>query len=205
MADDGAGRVPGLEDGIDYFRDAARALVRPGFVELDEALEQLLEQADDDPDIPLSPAEAEAIVREVWAERVAELSDGRAGDDVRVDAAFQALRDAGYVAEMNLGYTMSDAWDEVGEQVAASPAKGLAFFHGQDAERLASSPAELYIGFDCVSGEDADMVAVGRAVVDALQAEGLRVEWDGTAATRIKVSDVDWRRPLPGSEPTAAS
>lgn len=77
---------------------------------------------------------------------MAELDGDQSGDDVRLEAAFQALRRAGYVAEMNLGYTMSDAWDELSEQVAASPAKGLAFFNGQDAERLAFSPAALYIG-----------------------------------------------------------
>jgi len=194
MSNDGTGPAAG---GIEYFRSSAQALIRPGFVTLEEALERLLEQADDDPGVPLSAAEAEAIVREVWSGRVAELRDARPGDDVRVQAAFQALRRAGYVAEMNLGYSMADAWEEVGDQVEASPAKGLAFFHGQDAERLALSPAELYIGFDCVSGKREDMVSVARAIVTALEAEGLRVAWDGKAGTRIKVLGVDWRKPLP--------
>lgn len=192
-------------EGLDHFRNSVRALVRPGFVSLDEALERLLEQADDDPGVALSAHEAEVLVREVWTERVAELADGRPGDDVRVAAAFQALRQDGFVAEMNLGHEMSDAWAEVGDQVRASTAQGLAFFHGQDAERLAASPAELYIGFDCVSGQDRDMVAVGRRIEDALTAQGLTVEWDGTAATRLKVLQVDWRKPLPDTEPVAPS
>lgn len=190
-------------DGVEHFRTSVRALIRPGLVSLDEALESLLEQADDDPDIPLGEVEAEAIVREVWAERVAELADGRRGDDVRVEAAFRALRGAGYVAEMNVGYTMSDAWAELGEQVEGSSAQGLAFFHGQDAERLALSPAELYIGFDCVSGKDADMIAVARAIVYALTAQSLTVEWDGRPGTRIKVVNVDWRKPLPALDAVA--
>lgn len=35
------------------------------------------------------------------------------------------------------------------------------------------------------------MVDVADAIVNVLQAEGLRVEWDGTAAIRIQVIGVD--------------
>jgi hypothetical protein len=86
-------------------------------------------------------------------------------------------------------------------------AHGYAFFHEQDAAGLAYPDAELYIGFDAVPppGErfpseqafDDAATAVGRQVVEALEAEGLEVVGDGTARTRPAVQDLDWRRPLP--------
>jgi hypothetical protein len=69
--------------------------------------------------------------------------------------------------------------------------------------------AELYFGFDAVAppGErfasqqayDDAAIAVGQQVVDALRAEGLEVEWDGTPTNRPAVLHLDWRRPLPQS------
>lgn len=195
---DAAAAQPADEDeGTAYFRQVVRALVRPGFLTLEQALESLLEQADDDPDIPLDATVAEAIVRSEWAVRIDELAGRGPGDEVRVEAAFLALRRAKYVAEMDVGYTTQDAWPELGDEVRRTGAKGLVFFHGQDSARLADSPADLFIGFDCESGIDAEMVQVGQAVADAMTDQGLDVEWNGSARTRVRVKDVDWRRPLP--------
>lgn len=38
--------------------------------------------------------------------------------------------------------------------------------------------------------------AIGRRVVDAIQSQGLTVEWNGTAGTRISVR-LDWQKRLP--------
>ncbi|BDH58033.1 hypothetical protein [Tsukamurella sp. PLM1] len=35
------------------------------------------------------------------------------------------------------------------------------------------------------------------AITSALDAQGLRYEWDGDTGTRIRVVGMDWRRPLP--------
>lgn len=40
-------------------------------------------------------------------------------------------------------------------------------------------------------------VTVGTAVAEALRAEGLDVEWNGSNASRIQVTITDWRKPLP--------
>jgi len=185
------------DEGTAYFRESVRSLVRPGFVTLGQALESLLEQAEDDPAIALDEAQADLIVRAEWALREKELAGVGPGDEVRIEAAFESLREANYVAEMNVGYTKQDAWPELGDRVKRTRAKGLVFFHGQDAARLAESPADLYLGFDCESGDDTEMLAVGRAAVDAMTAQGLTVAWDGSASTRVLVKDLTWRRPLP--------
>lgn len=38
------------------------------------------------------------------------------------------------------------------------------------------------------------------AITCALDAQGLRYDWDGDTGNRIKVIDMDWRRPLPEGE-----
>ncbi len=38
---------------------------------------------------------------------------------------------------------------------------------------------------------------VAGAVVTALRAHGLVVDWDGTRSARIRVPDLDWRKSLP--------
>lgn len=164
---------------------------------LDDPLESLLELAEDDPAIPLDEDQAEELVRTEWALRQAELADGRPGDEVGVHAAFEALREAGYVAELHVGYTMSDGWDELGELVVSSGAEGLVFSHGQDSARLAESPADLFVGFDCVSGDAAKMAVIGQAIAQAMTDQGLTVEWNGTAKARVLVKGLDWRQALP--------
>ena len=97
---------------------------------------------------------------------------------------------------------------------------GYTFFHQQDAERLADEPSDLYLSYSVFApapdlgeldrawlrdGDDAakqdvirrSEVLVGTAVVDALRAEGLDVDWDGSTTSRIHVSIPDWRKPLP--------
>lgn len=95
-----------------------------------------------------------------------------------------------------------------------------AFFHQQDSERLAQPGALLYLSYSAFGpapGVDPDLIAkaragdddarrevvaitdtaVGEMVRDALVAEGLAVEWNGTHAQRIGVRTPEWRKPLP--------
>lgn len=97
---------------------------------------------------------------------------------------------------------------------------GFVFFHEQDAERLAEEPADLFLSFgtfrwapDTDPGllkraqeghEDArrEVVehsdrAVGRLVAEALRAQGLTVDWNDEPARRLRVTEVQWRKPLP--------
>jgi hypothetical protein len=94
------------------------------------------------------------------------------------------------------------------------------FFHQQDSERLADPDAVLYLAYSAfrlAPGIDPDLVdraragdrvarqevsaltdtRVGEIVRDALAAEGLVVDWSGSATQRIAVRVPEWRKPLP--------
>ncbi len=96
------------------------------------------------------------------------------------------------------------------------------FFHQQDSEGLVEPDATLYLSYSAfrpAPGVDPDVTArakdgdedardevvtftetaVGEMVRDALVAEGLVVDWDGTPAQRIGVRVSEWRKPLPRS------
>ncbi|NLU83634.1 hypothetical protein [Rhodococcus sp. HNM0569] len=97
---------------------------------------------------------------------------------------------------------------------------GYAYFHGQDTQGVASRPGSLWLAFGAFvprrefdaaaydtaragSHEANDRVwalaeeAAGRLVVEALEAQGLRVEWSGSRRDRISVVDLDWRKHVP--------
>ena len=117
-------------------------------------------------------AEDEAYLREqAWARRLGQLAGAtaRPRDDERLETAFAQLTAAGIVSTMNLGFDQGEGSD-LGRSLAAEApgSRGFAFFHGQDAEVRA-----------------------------ALAANGLAVTWDGTPLSRIQVTGLDWRRPLP--------
>jgi hypothetical protein len=94
------------------------------------------------------------------------------------------------------------------------------FFHQQDSERLVQPEAILYLSYSAfrpAPGVDPDLITrakagdedarrdvvaltdttVGEMVRDALVAEGLVVDWNGTNAQRIGVRLPNWRKPLP--------
>lgn len=105
---------------------------------------------------------------------------------------------------MNLGGDQDDGSHLSRELAAMHPgARGYAFCHEQDVNRLAYPDPVLYIGFDAL-GEFADRPAydeaarvVGAEIVTALTAYGLTPTWTGSPTARIQVVDLVWRRPLP--------
>jgi hypothetical protein len=193
-----------------YLRDEAWAIIVAGFAPLDEVVEQMRELAEDDEELDVDPDDVDEIVQELWARREAYLATPPARtptDDVRLAAAFAQLEADGLVARMNCGWDKSDAkllcWEEAQDRGAT----GYVYFHAQDAARLAVPDAGLYLGYDALDPDDRPfssaeahdeaMVAVGRKVGDALAAQGLTVDWDGSPRHRLLVTGLDWRRPLP--------
>jgi hypothetical protein len=57
----------------------------------------------------------------------------------------------------------------------------------------------LLIAFGDLNEVEADMIAVGRAVVAALTKHGFKTEWDGTAKKRIDITNIDWKRRTPSN------
>ncbi len=185
-------------------------MIAPGFTPLSEVVESMRELAEDDEELGVDPDDAETLARDLWSARIVDLATppGRLPtDDARVGMAFDALNRSGIVAWMNCGWDRGEASELCRDLARQAGARGYAYFHSQDAARLAHADAQLYIGFDAVppAGEkfpsraafDAASVLIGQDVVAALTAQELQVRWDGTVESRVQVVDLDWRRPLP--------
>lgn len=193
-------------DGIEIVYEEAQRLVVPGFTPLADARAAIREMVEDDEGLRVGPARAEAILDEVWARRVREQGSWRQLSDAdRLDAAFAELEAGGIVARMAFSCCGSCGAQEIhGEVPDGVSARGYVFFHAQDADGLAEPDPHLYLSYgaftdDAVADDEyeREAVAVGHAIRRALEANGLRVTWDGTHARRIGVAVPDWRRRLP--------
>jgi len=90
----------------------------------------------------------------------------------KLTKAFKALRKAGYFAEQNFWCCQSCGWNAIPEDVI----ERVVFYHRQDAEAL-ESKGECYVSWD----GDVD------EIIDILEENGIKTEWDGNISTRIKI------------------
>ena len=182
-------------------RDQAWRAIAPGFSPRAEVIAGLSELVEFDDDSTLTAQDVHRIVDELWTLRLDQLKSGP-GDDARIAAAFAELEAAGIVSSMNLGFDQGEG-SELSEELLTEDSRGYAFFHQQDAERLADSPADLFVGFDAVNPGlsrleyDEAAARIGEEIREALTKRGLSVSWNGQSSTRIIVRNLDWRKPLP--------
>jgi hypothetical protein len=205
------------DDGVD---DVLRGLIVPGFTRFSDAVraaEELLE--DDGGDVASGARRARAI----WEARAAELgSSSGPSDHDRLAGAFAVLeRDHGFVTAMCAGFDRGELWEELRERRATlgNTAWAGVGFHQQDAERLATTPATLYllssvfapnpetpaVVVDEVMRSEAgrramaetDAATVAGLLLEALRDAGLEASWDGSTGSRVQVTIDDWRKPLP--------
>ena len=191
-------------DAVAYVTKIAWEAIAPGFQRKNDIVESISEMADDDDDLALTGTEAAALVDELWQKRLLELQrpgDHGSSDDVRVAAAFAALESTGVLARMNLGFDQGEGSDEARHLATTVGARGFVYFHQQDAHRLAYPNATLFLGWDAVGTSrdeyDATTLRLGEEIREALEHQGLTVEWDGTLARRPEVQHLTWRKPLP--------
>ena len=123
-------------------------------------------------------------------------------DSDRLTRAFARLTEAGIVALENAGYTSTDGRGAVAAALAArpadaAPARGYTFYHQQDAEHALDGHG-LYLAYGALTDQNGDAPqdteAVGRAVVEALAAEGFVVDWNGSAKARLRLPGFAWKR-----------
>ena len=135
-----------------------------------------------DTDIPVAtgqrPAEEAIDAARPPAAALAELR-------ATLDRAFETLRQQGIVAEPKFEGDVRNAVVAMSELLEQRNAPGGVYWHEQDDENLERGE-DLNIGF--VGREDRDAVAIGQELVAALKAEGLTVEWDGSADKRVTVN-----------------
>lgn len=117
----------------------------------------------------------------------------------RLDAAFAALNKRGVIALQNAGYTQSDGYDDFCEHYKQSSNKasilGYCFYHGQDVERAVRGGG-LFLAFGPVDPDDEETKGpeVGNVIRNELERAGLKVDWDRTFATRMRISELLWQR-----------
>lgn len=93
----------------------------------------------------------------------------------RLVKVFNNLRKLGYFCKMNHTCCQSCGWAEIPK---GNENKAV-FYHAQDAERLATT-GDVHLAW----------AGNGYEIVKAIEDAGMKVEWDGTENSRIKVLDV---------------
>ncbi|WP_405987297.1 DUF6891 domain-containing protein [Streptomyces sp. NBC_00872] len=162
--------------------------------ELAELAEEYLVTADRR---PVSREQAEALADRMWLERVAEQAHWQGETDPeRLTRAFAALQEVGITARENFTCCRGCGQSEIGGE-GGPDARGFVYFHSQCTDSAAAGHGLmlLYGGFD---GSSETTAAVGHEVVAAMEAVGLRADWDGDPGRAITVTPMKWRRRLVG-------
>ncbi|MFJ7774453.1 DUF6891 domain-containing protein [Streptomyces yangpuensis] len=177
--------------------EAVRGWLRCGYADrevLTESAEEYLVVGDVR---PVSRDQAARLVERLWQERVAEQA-GWTGttDPERITRAFAALEASGITARENFTCCRGCGLGEIRGD-GAENARGFVFFHSQATEGAAAGQ-DLFLMYGGFESDEDRTVSVGREVVAALGAAGLRWAWGGAAHDAIRVTGLDWRRRLTG-------
>lgn len=115
----------------------------------------------------------------------------------RLTAAFARLDANGILAREN--FSMTPTWGrgemvELARQEAGKgrQIRGYVFYNPQDLETVLEDRA-LGLVFGPLEGDAESAVAVGGEIIQVLEKEGLKTEWDGNPFFRIWVK-VDWKK-----------
>lgn len=123
-----------------------------------------------------------------------------------LDKAFGELNRAGIVARQNFTCCQTCGVGEIGEEIERAQRKGITvrgycFYHMQDTERAVDGDS-LYLGYGSICGEKKPSKAIANEIIDALQRQGLKTQWNGKLEKRIVVQ-MAWKRRFPMKVPKA--
>jgi hypothetical protein len=179
-------------------REEMTTLVRAGFYNKKRLMEILCEEMYAPGE--LNPTDVSAAIDEELAKYEAEKKTWPAVTDCdRLDAAFAAMNRRGIIALQNAGYTQTDGYEDFRHALENHPRRstviGYCFYHGQDLERAIHGEG-LFFAFGPVDPSDEEVKGptIGKVVREELEHAGLKVEWDGTFATRLSVPCLVWQR-----------
>ncbi|WP_025125159.1 DUF6891 domain-containing protein [Myroides odoratimimus] len=115
--------------------------------------------------------------------------------------AFDQLVDQHIIALHYAGYTIDDGYyevDQIEEQLQAKgkKSKGICFYNEQDLQRaFREKDPYLTLAFqDMHSEKEEDSISVGKKIVQTLQENGFKTEWDGTATQKITILNFVWQQ-----------
>lgn len=115
--------------------------------------------------------------------------------------AFDQLVEHNIIALHYAGYTSEDGYYEI-DQIEAKliekgkKSTGVCFYHEQDLQRsFRETEPILTLAFhDLHSENDEDSIAVGKTIVNILNKNGLKTEWDQTATQKISIIEFPWQQ-----------
>lgn len=177
--------------------------VRMGFLSLDEIQENILEEIEDNEfEDEISEEWAFDKIKQEYQKLLAESKNWKSPTDTeRLIKAFDELGDENIVALHNAGYTTTDGEYEVVEverelQENEVESDGYCFYHEQDLARaVATEDPGLFIAFQKVDNSDeATTIEVGKIVAEVLTNNGFKINWDGSAKTKIEIPGFRWQR-----------
>lgn len=169
---------------------AARYLVE-GYRDFDQLVRDLHEMSESDP--PVTAAQAREILTPLWRERAAAQADWGTTDCDRLTAAFADLDRSGIVAREHFSCCQNCGTHEIWAE-ADDETRGYAFFHFQDTESAVDGA--LYLSYGARADPPESTVAIGHEIVKALEAHGLRTDWNGSEKQRICITDLNWQKRL---------
>ncbi|MEV6242323.1 hypothetical protein [Lentzea sp. NPDC051838] len=181
----------------EQLEERVREVLNGGYADRAELAELAEDYLVDGDHRPVSPEQARALADRLWLERVEEQKTWQGETDPeRLTRAFRALQEAGITARENFTCCRSCGQAEIGAE-SEPGARGFVYFHSQCTDSAASGHGLmlLYGGFD---GTEETTTAIGDEVVKALEAAGLRAEWDRDPGRAISVTPLDWHRRLVG-------
>jgi len=194
------GRATSLADEM---RDYIRGQVAVGYLSADEIEEAVADvYLYDLRDSPLDPAILRRIAGvEIDKAFAGQIDAQRQWPDVtdcdRLDRAFAALDRGGIVARQNFVCCQNCGHAEIGDEVYAAEKSGTnvigyTFFHSQCTDGAVET-GDLYLYYGSLQRDEPASVRIGRAIADALERQGLVVEWNGRLDAAILVK-LNWRR-----------
>lgn len=182
-------------------------LARGGFETEASTLETILDEY-------LNPDEVDADDRRWIEAEVARAYARKRADEAtwpletdfdRLAVAFDALDAGGIIALHRAGYTRSDGISDAAEvchqrRERGRSSRGFVFYHGQDVEAVVADRG-LYLAFGAFDDRDATMAAIAAEIVAAVEAQGLRTQWEGDVGKRILVHPIVWLKRSPSDDP----
>ena len=115
----------------------------------------------------------------------------------RLDKAFASLEGQGLMTRQNFAPEPENGTTEIVAQANAERSHraitGFVFYEVEDTTNAVENN-ELNLSFGAIEDSATATIAVAKQVIAALEAEGLKVEWDGEPNDRICMPEFTWKK-----------
>lgn len=181
----------------DEVADEIGLLVKSGFFNKEETLEQIQDMLYDD---PLDEAWIKQEIDKQYEQRLAEQNTWPKETDFdRLTQVFDHLNTSGIIALHRAGITRQDGESDTKDlhdelTLKGIKTRGYCFYHTQDMDRVIDGDNRLFLAFGDFEESDEQGTAIGKEIISALHKKGFKTNWNGSIETRIEVIDMNWQK-----------